>query len=61
MKVVYIEAVLMANNELIHFGKSLGFVSDRQKKLVESGACKMARGKEPIVMIKQKGLDKDCA
>ena len=52
IKVVYLEAVLMENGELIHFGKSLGFVSDRQKELVESGACKLTKGSEPVVAIK---------
>lgn len=57
MKVVYIEAVLMDNKELIHFGKSLGFVSARQVELVESGACKLTKGKEPVVAIKQKEVE----
>lgn len=42
----------MDNGELIHFGKSLGFVSKKQEELVESGACKMTKGSEPIVCIK---------
>lgn len=54
MKIVYLEAVLMDNDELIHFGKSLGFVSERQRELVESGACKMTKGSEPIVSIKSR-------
>lgn len=58
IKVVYLEAVLMPNGELIHFGKSLGFVSERQEELVESGACKMTRGSEPVVSIK---TQKECA
>lgn len=51
MKVVYLEAVLMPNGEVIHYGKSLGFVSERQKELVESGACKLTKGKEPVVSV----------
>ena len=49
IKIVYVEAVLMPNNEVLHMGKSLGYVSDRQHELVESGACKLTRGKEPVV------------
>jgi len=52
MKVVYIEAVLMDNNELIHFGKSLGFINKDQRKLVENGACKTTKGGETVVAIK---------
>ena len=51
IKVVYIEAVLMPNGEVIHFGKSLGFLSDRQIKLVSSGAGKMTKGGEMIVAL----------
>jgi hypothetical protein len=51
MHVVYIEAVLMDNGELLHFGKSLGYVSKRQHEMVDSGACKLTRGKEPVVAI----------
>jgi hypothetical protein len=51
-KIVYVEAVLMENGELIHYGQSLGFINARQKKLVESdGAAKLAKGGETIVAI----------
>lgn len=50
-KVVYLEAVLMANGEIIHYGKSLGVISEKQQELVEAGATKIARGKEIIVAI----------
>jgi len=60
--VVCLEAALMANGEVIHFGKSLGFVSKRQMELVESGASKMARGTEHIVAIKVNGKSENwCA
>jgi hypothetical protein len=51
MKVVYVEAVLMPNREVIHFGKTLGFVTDKQAQLVDSGACKMTTGNEPVVSV----------
>ena len=51
IKIVYIEAALMPNNELIHFGKSLGFISNEQRELVDSGANKLTRGKESVVAI----------
>ena len=53
MQLVYIEAVLMDNDELIHMGKSLGFIGETQKKLVDQGATKLTKGKEPVVAIKQ--------
>lgn len=49
--VVYVECVLMPNKEVIHFGKSLGFVSDRQAEMVESGACKLTKGSEPVIAL----------
>ncbi len=52
MEIVYIEAVLMDNDELIHFGKTLGFITADQRKLIESGASKLTRGNEPVVSIK---------
>jgi len=52
LKIVYLEAVLMPNGELLHYGKSLGFVDKQQAKLVEGGACKITKGKEPIVAIR---------
>lgn len=51
IKIVYVEAALMPNNELIHFGKSLGYISSEQRKLVDSGANKLTRGKEDVVAI----------
>lgn len=50
-KVVLLEAVAMANGEIIHFGKSLGFMNKRQVELLESGAHKIARGDEPVVAV----------
>jgi len=49
MKIVYLEAVLMDNGELIHFGKSLGYVGKRQLELLESDATKLTKGGEPVV------------
>lgn len=59
MKIVYIEGVLMDNGEFIHFGKSLGFIGDRQKMLVREEATKKTRGGEIVVMLKgEDGLDR---
>ena len=52
--IVLVEACAMANGELIHFGKSLGFMNERQVELLEKGAGKMARGTEPVVAIGDK-------
>ncbi len=51
MEVVYIEAVLMDNDELIHFGKSLGFINKKQRDLIKKGANKITKGKEVVVAI----------
>lgn len=51
MTVVYVEALLMPNGEVIHFGKTLGFVSKRQAEMVESGACKLTKGSEPVIAL----------
>lgn len=50
-KVVLIQAVAMANGEFIHYGNSLGFMSRKQIKLLESGTCKISRGNEAVVEI----------
>lgn len=50
-KIVYIEAILMANGELIHYGKSLGYISDKQIEIIESGAEKLTRGSESVVAL----------
>ena len=50
-KVVVIEGALMGNGEFIHYGKSLGFINERQRDLIESGAHKIARGTEPVVAL----------
>ena len=49
--VVLIEGVIMANGELIHYGRSLGFVNEKQLELLETGANKTARGHEPIIAL----------
>lgn len=53
-KVVYLEAILMANREVIHYGKSLGFINDRQIDLVESGATKLTKGNEVVIAVNDK-------
>jgi len=56
MKIVYVEAVLMDNNELIHMGKTLGFIGKKQRELIDtedSGACKLTKPSQPIVAINQ--------
>lgn len=61
MEIVYIEAVLMDNDELIHLGKSLGFIGKRQRELVDSkGAGKLSKSGTTVVEIKLKGKD-NCA
>ena len=52
IKIVYLEAALLPNGELLHFGQSLGYVDKQQLKLVENGAAKLTRGQEMIVAIK---------
>lgn len=53
-QIVYIEAALMENGELMHFGKSLGFICKKQKKLVEAEATRLTRGGEVVVVIGDK-------
>lgn len=50
-KVVYIEAVLMDNNEVIAHGNTLGFINKEQKGLVENEATKLTKGHEVIVAL----------
>lgn len=49
--VVYLEAVLMANGEVIHYGKTLGWANDRQMDLVKRGATKLTKDGEDIVAV----------
>ena len=51
-KVVYLEAILMANREVLHYGKSLGFINDEQSDLVESEATRLSKSNEVIVDLK---------
>lgn len=51
IKVVYVEAVLMPNGEVIHFGKTLGFANKRQIDLVEKGATKITKGGEAVIAL----------
>jgi hypothetical protein len=53
-KIVYLEGVLMENNEIIHFGKSLGFINKRQLEMLENGSNKITKGKEPVVAVNNK-------
>ena len=41
----------MPNNEVIHFGKTLGFISKEQADLVEKNATKLTKGSEKIVSL----------
>ena len=50
-KTVYVEAVLMANGEVIHYGKTLGFISKEQENLVESGKAKLTKSNEVVVAV----------
>ncbi|MEK6883751.1 MAG: hypothetical protein AABY22_29250 [Nanoarchaeota archaeon] len=45
----------MDNDELIHKGKTLGFIGKQQRGLLNTGngACKLARGGEVIVALGQ--------
>ena len=49
--VVLLEAVLMENGEVIHYGKTIGWANKRQIDLVEKSTTKIARGGEPIIAI----------
>jgi hypothetical protein len=52
MEVILIEAVLLPNDEVIHFGKTLGFINKKQRDLVKSKATKIARGGEMIIALR---------
>lgn len=49
--VVYVEAVAMANGEIIHYGKTIGFMNERQVSMLEAGATKLTKGSEPVVAV----------
>lgn len=51
MEIVYIEAVLMDNREVIHMGKIIGKIGRRQLELINNGATKLTKGHEKIVAI----------
>ena len=58
MEIVLIEALLMDNDELIHYGKSLGFITKEQRDLIENKATKLTKGKEIVVCLKgSQGFD----
>lgn len=46
--IVYLEAALMPNNEVLHLGKSLGYISDRQRELVTFGVNKTVKNAKVI-------------
>lgn len=50
-KIVMVEAVLMENGEVIHFGKTLGFINEGQRKIVESEATKLAKNGQMVVAL----------
>lgn len=50
-KIVLVEAVVMANGEVIHYGHTLGFINDIQRNRLESGATKIAKGGEDIIAV----------
>jgi hypothetical protein len=49
--IVYVEAVLMPNREVIHYGKSLGLVNKRQLEMVAQDVCGHTKGEEKIIVI----------
>ncbi len=49
--IVYVEAALMENGEVIHLGKTIGRIGEKQRELLEAGATKTARGNEPVVAL----------
>lgn len=51
---VYVEAVVMPNDEVISFGKSLGFISKAQRDLIESGAYKQAKNGDIVIALRSK-------
>lgn len=50
-KAVMLEAALMANGEVLHYGTSLGYINKRQRELIEAGANKLSRGNEDVIAI----------
>lgn len=54
IKIVYVEAVLMPNNEVLHLGKSLGYISNEQRRLVNAGVNKTSEDNIEVVELKIK-------
>lgn len=52
---VYIEASLMENGEVMHYGKTLGVISKRQQDLIDSEATKLTRGNEIVIALVKNG------
>ena len=50
-KMVMLEAALMPNGEVMHYGQSLGFINAEQKRLIKSGAHKQSRGRECVIAL----------
>jgi len=49
MRKVYVEAILMPNREVIHYGRTLGFVSEREHELAELDACEFSKEPTPVI------------
>jgi len=50
-EIVYIEAVVMENGEVIHHGRSLGFICDKQMDLIKSYATKLTKGNKVVIAL----------
>ena len=49
--VVYVEGALMEEGEVLHYGKRIGRINDKQRELIEAGATKLTRGNEIVVAL----------
>ena len=48
---VMLEAALMENGEVIHYGKTLGYIGKKQRELIESRATKLSRPNVVVVAL----------
>lgn len=48
-EIVYLQAVLMPNGEVIHFGKTLGFLNEREWKRIREGNAKLTSAGNVVV------------
>ena len=53
---VLLEAVLMGNGEVIHYGKLLGFVNKKQLDLFENEVTKLSRGNKIVVAVRKNNV-----